>query len=225
MWCVPELNAEYIERMEEVLEIYERPYNPQEPVVCLDEKPVVLHGEVRAEKRARPGSLAKRDYEYKRRGGANVFCAVEAKAGRHFTHPTPNRKAPEFARMIQRLANSYPCARTIHLVLDNLNTHCRKSLDGHFGIERAKALWKRFTLHYTPKHASWLNQAEVEISLFSRQCLGKRRIPNLETLRFQAKAWNHHINRHRTILEWNFSRLDAQRCFHYQTNLFARSRY
>ena len=142
MWCVPELNAEYIERMEEVLEIYERPYNPQEPVVCLDEKPVVLHGEVRAEKRARPGTLAKRDYEYKRRGGANVFCAVEAKAGRHFTHPTPNRKAPEFARMIQRLANSYPRARTIHLVLDNLNTHCRKSLDGHFGIERAKALWK-----------------------------------------------------------------------------------
>jgi hypothetical protein len=143
MWCVPELNAEYIERMEEVLEIYERPYNPQEPVVCLDEKPVVLHGELRAEKRARPGTLAKRDYEYKRRGGANVFCAVEAKAGRHFTHPTPNRKAPEFARMIQRLANSYPRARTIHLVLDNLNTHCRKSLDGHFGIERAKALWKR----------------------------------------------------------------------------------
>ena len=82
MWCVPELNAEYIERMEEVLEIYERPYNPQEPVVCLDEKPVVLHGEIRSEKRARPGTLAKRDYEYKRRGGANVFCAVEAKAGR-----------------------------------------------------------------------------------------------------------------------------------------------
>jgi hypothetical protein len=127
--------------------------------------------------------------------------------------------------MIQRLANSYPRARTIHLVLDNLNTHCRKSLDGHFGIERAKALRKRFTLHYTPKHASWLNQAEVEISLFSRQCLAKRRIPNLETLRSQAKAWNQHNNRHRTILEWDFSRLDAQRCFHYQTNLFARSRY
>jgi hypothetical protein len=80
MWCVPELNGEYIERMEEVLEIYERSYNPQEPVVCLDEKPVVLHGEVRAGKRARPGTLAKRDYEYKRHGGANVFCAVEAKA-------------------------------------------------------------------------------------------------------------------------------------------------
>ena len=100
-----------------------------------------------------------------------------------------------------------------------------KSLDGHFGIEQAKALWKRFTLHYTPKHASWLNQAEGEISLFSRQCLGKRRIPNLATLRSQAKAWNQRINRHRIILEWNFSRLDAQRCFHYQTNLFARSRH
>lgn len=103
--------------------------------------------------------------------------------------------------MIQRLANSYPRARTIHLVLDNLNTHCRKSLDGHFGIEQAKPLCKRFTLHYTPKHASWLNQAEVEISLFSRQCLGQRRIPNLATLRSQAKAWNQRINRHRTILE------------------------
>ena len=129
--------------MEKVLEIYESPYNPQEPVVCLDEKPVVLHGEVWAGKRARPGTLAKRDYEYKRHGGANVFCAVEAKAGRHFTHPTPNRKAPEFARMIQRLANSYPRARTIHLVLDNLNTHCRKSLDGHFGIEQANSPWSK----------------------------------------------------------------------------------
>jgi DDE superfamily endonuclease len=225
MWCVPELNAEYIERMEEVLEIYERPYNAQEPVVCLDEKPVVLHDQVRAGKQARPGTLAKRDYEYKRQGGANVFCAVEAKAGRHFTHPTPNRKAPEFAKMIQRLANSYPLARTIHLVLDNLNTHCRKSLDGYFGVEHAKAMWERFTVHYTPKHASWLNQAEVEISLFSRPCLGKRRIPNLATLRSQTKAWNQRINRHRTILEWHFSRPNAQRCFHYQTNLFVRSQH
>jgi hypothetical protein len=225
MWCVPELNVEYIERMEEVLEVYERPYNPQAPVVFLDEKPVVLHAEVRPGIPARPGTSAKRDYEYKRHGSANVFCAVEAKAGRHFTHSTPNRKGPEFAKMIQRLAHNYPHARTIHLVVDNLNTHCRKSLERHFGIDKAKALWERFTVHHTPKHASWLNQAEVEISLFSRQCLGQRRIPSLGTLRPEAKAWNQRIHRDRIMIQWKFSRTDAQKSFHYQSNLFVRSEH
>jgi hypothetical protein len=223
MWCVPEVNPEYIAKMEDVLAVYEKPYNPQEPVVCFDEKPVVLHAEVRNPQPCRSGVIAKRDSEYKRRGTANVFCAVEPKAGRHFTRPTPNRSAVEFAKAIDQLAARYPCARTIHLVVDNLNIHCRKSLVGHFGEEKAALLWGRFTLHYTPTHGSWLNQAEIEIGLFSRQCLGSRRIPDLPTLRTEAKAWNQRINRDRIMIDWKFTRRDAHAVFHYQTNLFTRS--
>ncbi len=209
--------------MEDVLELYERPHNPQQPVVCLDEKPVCLHGEVRAPEPARPGVVAKRDSEYKRKGTANVFCAVEPRAGRHFTFPTPRRSGAEFATVVAQIARRYPLARTIHLVVDNLNIHCRKSLTNHFGLEQGTHLWNRFTLHYTPKHGSWLNQAELEIGLFARQCLGKRRFPDLKTLKAEARAWNRQINRRRTLINWNFSRTDARNVFHYQENLFMRS--
>jgi DDE superfamily endonuclease len=130
MWCVAELDDQYIAKMEEVLETYEKPYDPAEPVVCLDEKPVTLHADVRPTSPAEPGREARRDNEYERRGTANVFCAVEPKAGRHFTFATPNRSAFEFARVACELALQYPEAKTIHLVLDNLNIHRRKSIDG-----------------------------------------------------------------------------------------------
>lgn len=223
MWCLAELDAAYVAKMEDVLALYEKPYNPMEPVVCLDEKPVSLHAEVRPRRLARPGAIAKRDSEYKRCGTANVFCAVEPKAGRHFTYPTPRRSGAEFAQVIEKLARQYPGARTIHLVVDNLNIHCRKPLVERFGEQCAARLWERFTLHYTPKHGSWLNQAEIEIGLFSRQCLGSRRIQNLPTLRAEARAWNRRINRDRVQINWRFTRLDARSVFHYQTNLFTRS--
>jgi hypothetical protein len=121
MWCVPELNDEYIEKMEDVLGTYERPYNPAEPVVCLDEKPIILHAEVRSPSAAEPGREARRDSEYKRCGTANVFCAVEPKAGRHFTFATPDRSGVQFAQVAFELAMQYPDANTIHLVMDNLN--------------------------------------------------------------------------------------------------------
>ena len=223
MWCLPQIDAAYLTRMEDVLELYERPHHPQEPVVCLDEKPVSLHGEVRAPQAARPGVVAKRDSEYKRKGTANVFCAVEPRAGRHFTFPTPSRSGAEFAKVIATIAHRYPLARTIHLVADNLNIHCHKSLTDHFGSERGTQLWKRFTVHHTPKHGSWLNQAELEIGLFARQCLGHRRFPDLATLKTEARAWTCQINRNRTLINWNFSRNDARSVFHYQENLFMRS--
>lgn len=169
--------------MEDVLETYERPYNAEEPVVCLDEKPVTLHADIRPPSPAAPGREARRDNEYERCGTANVFCAVEPKAGRHFTSPTPDRSAFEFARFTCEVAMQYPAAKTIHLVMDNLNTHNRKSLTDAFGEEVGGEIWDRFTVHYTPTHGSWLNQAEVEISLFARQCLGTRRIPDLKILR------------------------------------------
>ena len=225
MWCVPEVDAAYVERMEDVLEAYERPYNPQEPVVCLDEKPIVLHRDIRPAEGMRSGHPAKRDSEFERCGTANVFCAVEPKAGRHFTWATPNRSGKRFADMLRRITRSYPGARTIHLVLDNLSTHARSSLVRRFGEQTGGDLWNRFTIHYTPKHASWLNQAEIEISIFSRQCLGSRRLVSLPQLRTECSAWNRAINRQRLKINWTFLRLDAANVFHRQLQLFKRSRY
>ena len=148
----------------------------------MDEKSVTLPADVREALPMKPGSVAKRDYEYERRGTANVFCGVEPKAGGHLTKATPTRCAAEFAEFLRLIESRYPDAETIHLVIDNLNTHCGKTLVDRFGQPKGAALWDRFTVHYTPKHASWLNQAEIEISLFSRQCLGKRRIGELRTL-------------------------------------------
>lgn len=158
MWCVAELNADYIQKMEDVLAVYEKPYNPAEPVVCLDEKPVSLHADVRAPIPAKPGKVAKRDNEYKRCGTANVFGVVEPKAGRHFTTATPDRSAFQFAQVVYRLALQYPEAKTIHLVMDNLNTHCRKSLTDLYGAEIGGEIWDRFTIHYTPKHGKETTQ-------------------------------------------------------------------
>ena len=147
MWCVADLDAEYLRKMEDVLAVYEKPYRAAEPVVCVDEKPVSLHADLRPPLPARPGQVAKRDNEYKRCGTANVFCAVEPKAGKHFTFPTPDRSAPELARVLHRIIGSYPFARTIHLVMDNLNIHCRKTLTDHFGEEWGGYLWNRLTIH------------------------------------------------------------------------------
>jgi transposase len=222
MWCVPTLDEEYIARMEEVLAVYEKPLSEKEPVVCVDEKPVVLHREVRPSVAMKPGRVARRDSEYERRGTANVFCGVEPKAGRHFTKVTSNRSSPRFAEYLRRIAWRYPKARTIHLVMDNLNSHTRKALVERFGEKEGGRLWDRFTVHYTPKHASWLNQAEIAISLFSRQCLGQRRIGDPETLRKEARSWNRRTNRNRVTIQWAFTRKKARHKFGYK---ITRSRY
>jgi transposase len=223
MWCVADLNEAYIAKMEDVLERYEQPYDPKEPVVCLDEKPITLHADVRLASPAVPGREARRDNEYERRGTANVFCAVEPKAGRHFTFSTPDRSALQFAQVVFHLAMQYPEAGTIHLVMDNLNIHRRKSLTDLYGAEVGGEIWDRFTVHYTPTHGSWLNQAEIEIGIFSRQCLGTRRIPDLRTLRREARSWNRRMNRARTKINWKFDRKAARRKFGYKKHSFRRS--
>ncbi len=210
--------------MEDVLEVYERPYDPTQPVVCLDEKPITLHADVRPASPIAPGREARQDNEYKRCGTANVFCAVEPKAGRHLTFPTPDRSGFEFAQVAVRLALAYPNAKTIHLVVDNLNIHSRKSLSDAFGDEMAAEVWGRFTVHHTPTHGSWLNQAEIEIGMFSRQCLGKRRLPTLQILRREARAWNRRMNRDRIKINWRFDRKTARRKFGYKPNFFTRSK-
>ena len=210
--------------MEDVLEAYEKPYNPAEPVVCLDEKPVTLHADVRPASPAEPGREARQDSEYERRGTANVFCAVEPKAGRHFTFATPDRSGFEFAQVACELAMHYSEADTIHLVMDNLNIHCRKSLTDAFGADIGSDIWDRFTVHFTPTHGSWLNQAEIEIGIFQRQCLGNRRIPDLETLRRESRAWNRRMNRDRVKIDWQFDRRAARRKFGYKRKCFTRSK-
>src|ERR1017187_556196 len=163
MWCIAELDQAYIQKMEDVLAVYEKPYNPAQPVVCLDEKPIPLHADVRPPKSAKPGKLAKQDNEYQRCGTANVFGVVEPKGGRHFTTATSNRSGAGFARMVKHVVEQYPAADTIHLVMDNLNIHCRKSLTDRFGEQKGGDLWDRLRMHYTPKHGSWLDQAEIEL--------------------------------------------------------------
>src|SRR5262249_14299237 len=135
-----------------------------------------------------------------------------------------DRSACEFAMFMCDLAMQYPDAKTIHLVMDNLNTHRRKSLTDTFGEEVGGEIWDRFTVHYTPKHGSWLNQAEIEISLFARQCLGGRRIPDLGALRREARSWNRRMNRARKKINWNFDRKAARLKFGYKTHSFKRSK-
>jgi hypothetical protein len=155
MWCVAELNENYIACMEDVLATYERHYDPAQPVVCFDEKPVTLHADVRPPTPAAPGREARHDSEYERRGTANVFCAVEPKAGRHFTFVTPDRSAVEFAKAVFEVALAYPEAKTIHLVMDNLSTHSRKSLTDLCGEEFGGEIWDCFTTHYSLHADPW----------------------------------------------------------------------
>lgn len=223
MWCVAELDEEYIRRMEDILAVYEKPLSEQEPVVCIDEKPVVLHADLRPPIPLRPGRELRCDSEYERRGTANTFCGVEPKAGRHFTKATPDRSSPEFADYLLEVAEHYPAADTIHLVMDNLSSHTRKAVVERYGEKAGGWLWDRFTVHYTPTHGSWLNQAEIEISLFSRQCLGQRRIPSLRDLRREASAWNRSMNRDAVTIDWQFTRRKARDKFGYKSNNIMRS--
>ncbi len=185
---------------------------------------MTLHAEVRPPQAVKPGREARRDNEYQRCGTANVFCAVEPQAGKHFTFPTARRSAGEFAQAVRGVAEHYPEAQTIHRVMDNLNIHGRKSLTGFYGEQRGSALGDRFTVHYTPKHGSWLNQAEIEIGLFSRQCLGKRRIPDRPTLRRESRAWNRRTNGAGVKINWKFDRKAARKKFGYTSNSFTRSK-
>ena len=214
MWCVAELTDEYIERMEDVLQVYETPYDPYRPVVCLDEKPVALRDDVRPPSRRSDASL-RRDAEYKRCGTANLFAVVEPKGGRHFTRVTPNRDRFEFAKMMGVIARAYPDAKKILLVMDNASTHSRTALVDMYGEPEADRLWSRFEIHFTPKHGSWLNQAEIELSLISRECLSKRRFATARALRTEASRWNKAANRKRRTIHWRFTRRKARQTFGY----------
>src|SRR5450631_2575908 len=150
-----------------------------------------------------------RDYEYVRRGTANIFCIVAPKTGRHLTHATTNRKARRFAAAMKRISDAYLEAKRIHIILDNLNTHRLKSLIDAYGQAEGRRLWRRFVIHYTPKHGSWLNPAEIEVSLWSRECMGRDRIATLCELKQRTRVWNRTADRTRRKINWRFTTADA----------------
>jgi transposase len=198
--------------MEDVLDQYEKPLDPAEPVICVDEQPYQMLDDARPAEPAAPGRIAKQDYEYRRCGTCSVFVAVEPKAGKRFVQPRRRRTRADFARFMRALCRRHPHARVIHVILDNLNTHDEQSLIETFGEEKAQALLKRLRWHYTPKHASWLNMAEIEISALKRQCLD-RRLSTYEAVVKNAAACSRERNRQKVTIDWTFRRADARRVF------------
>ena len=172
----------------------------------------------------KPGRTRRSDYEYVRGGTANIFCIVEPLTGRRLTYASKNRTARAFTRAIERIARRYSTADVIHLVMDNLNTHAKKSLVDTMGAAKAEDLWKRFRVHHTPKHGSWLNVAEMEASLVSRECLGRRRIGHLHTLKAHVCAWRRRADRERRPVRWKFTVTDARRLFRYDGIITRRSK-
>lgn len=209
MWCIGALTEEYRARMYSLLELYARPLSSSEPVVCIDEKSLQLIGHSRAPLPMTGHSAAKHDYEYTRNGTTNLFVAVEPKAGQRIVSVTDHRGKVDFVAFIQELlVGAYAKARRVHLVLDNLNTHFKKCFDDVLGERAAAKLLRRVEFHHTPKHASWLNMAEIEIGILSRQCLD-RRVASQQVLRCEVDAWQHARNAQRRTIEWKFTRQDA----------------
>ncbi len=217
MWCITELDDEYIERMEDILEVYERPYDKKHPVVCIDEKPVTLNGDKRERKPTKEGSVRKVDYEYTRNGSVNVFVGVEPKTGRYFNEVTEQRCSGDFAQFLCTISATYLGVEKITLVMDNLSTHTQKAIIDSLGKEVGEKLWERFEVHYTPKHASWLNQAEIAIGMYSRQCLGDGRISDIKYLKAQTTAWNKRTNKKAPKIQWRFIKSKARKSFKYES--------
>lgn len=217
MWCVGKLTEQYRERMYDLLDLYARPFCAEEPVVCLDEKSKQLLKDSRAPLPMRPGMAVRQDYEYVRAGTCNLFVAVEPKGGQRTVLVTDHRAKPDFVAFVTYLLeNIYVAARRVHLVMDNLNTHFRKCFEDVLGFKAAKKLLRRVVFHYTPKHASWLNMAEIEIGTLDRQCLD-RRLPDRETIVTEVDAWQHRRNAAEKCIVWSFTRqiADEKMARHY----------
>jgi hypothetical protein len=196
--------------MEDVLDVYARPYDKDHPVVCVDEGGKQLIGDVREPLPLRPGSPAKQDYEYEREGMANLFLAVEPLGGQRHVEVTERKTAVDFAKFLKRLSDEwYADAKRIVLVCDNLNTHTPAALYEAFAPAEARRLAQRFEWHYTPKHGSWLNVAEVELAALAKQCLD-RRIKSMAELRRQVTAWEDERNERFVEARWRFTTADAR---------------
>jgi len=196
--------------MEDLLDVYTQPYDPQRPVVCMDEMPRQLLAETREPLAPEPGQPKRVDYEYKREGTANLFMLFEPLSGQRYVEVTDQRTRQDWAEVMRKLSDElYPEAEQIVVVLDNLNTHTPASFYTAFEPEEARRLAKRFEFHFTPKHGSWLNMAEIEFSALARQCLA-RRIPNQEMLVQEVQAWQEQRNAEIVKVHWRFTTADAR---------------
>ena len=196
--------------MEDVLDLYVKPYDPKQPVVCFDEKPVQLVEETRVPRPVAPGRPALHDYEYRRKGTANIFMHVEPLGSRRHVAVTEQRTRLDFAEQMRQLLDvHYPEADRIHVVLDNLNTHEPASLYEAYAPEEARRIMRRLCFHHTPKHASWLNMAEIEIGVLGAQCLN-RRIPSRDILTCETSAWEAERNAAGATIRWRFTVQNAR---------------
>ena len=197
--------------MEDVLEVYSQPYDPEIPVVCMDEKPYQLLGEAREPLPAKPGSTEKVDNEYVREGTCSIFMFTEPLGGWRHTEALPRRTKKDWARMVKWLLDEqFPHTKKVRLVNDNLNTHTISSLYETFPPAEALRLARRLEMHFTPKHGSWLNIAEIELSAMAAQCLGKRRISSIEELNRNLLAWHSVRNNRQKGVDWHFTTDDAR---------------
>ena len=205
MWCIPEINGEYVARMEDILDLYAEAPDPMRPVVCFDETPRQLIGEERVPVRAEPGKPAKVDYEYVRNGTANVFMFVDVNRPWRRAKVTDQRTCVDFAECMRELVDEhYPDAECIRVVLDNLSAHSAGALYQAFAPEEARRILDRIEFHFTPKHASWLNMVEIEIGVMVKQCLD-RRIADKATLISEIASWNRRRNAERARIKWMFT--------------------
>jgi len=212
MWCIPpEQNADFVAKMEDVLDTYALPYDENCPVICLDEKPYQLLGERREPIPMKAGSPEKIDNEYERNGTCSIFVMCEPLKGWHHANARERRTAVDFAHEIDWLLSESPYknAPKIKLVQDNLNTHTISSLYKAFPAEKARSLAKRLEIHFTPKHGSWLNIAEISISILSKQCID-RRIPDIENLNVEIAEWEIAYNSEIKSVNWQFTTADAR---------------
>jgi transposase len=205
MWCIPKLDAEYVARMEDVLDLYAEAPDPMRPVVCFDESPIQLIGEARRPIPAAPGQPERIDYEYRRNGTANLFVSIDAHRPWRSVKVTERRTANDFALCMRDLVDlHFPETEKIRVVLDNLSTHTPAALYAAFPAQEARRLLRRIEFHYTPRHASWLNMVEIEIGVMKRQCLD-RRIDKHDRLVAELAAWQRQRNHSGARINWMFS--------------------
>jgi hypothetical protein len=206
----PDANAGFVAAMEDVLETYQKPRDPDRPLVCLDETSKQLIVETRAPIPVKPGQPARHDYEYERNGVANLFMIFAPLEGWRRVKVTDRHAAPDYAQVLKELSDKYcPNAEKIVLVQDNLSTHTAASLYTAFPAAEARRLVNRFEWHYTPKHGSWLDMAESELAVLTSQCLS-RRIPDKQTLEREVAAWQDHRNKHHAMADWQFTPENAR---------------
>ncbi len=210
-WCFGEINGEYLARMEDILDLYEEPYDPKRPVVCFDERPCQLLEDPAAPKPMRPGEPERVDHHYKRNGVCQMLIAFEPLTCRRFVQIRKRRTKHDYAEFMKKLATRYPNAKVIRLVQDNLNIHSAGSFYERFSFEEARKLTKKFDFHYTPKNACWLNMAELELSAIVVECLGKRRISNMNILNKEVQICVKDRNKRKATVSWQFTTKKARK--------------